>query len=41
MSNSKLNHLNSGIKNCTEVTSNLSSNVIGYSNDETDFPHES
>ena len=24
----------------TEVTINLSSNVVGYSNDETNFPHK-
>ena len=29
----------SGIKNVTEATLNLSSNVIGNSNDETNFPH--
>ena len=28
------------IKNATEVTLNLSSNVIGDSNDETNFPHK-
>ena len=37
LSNSQLNKLKSGIKNGTEVTLNLSSNVIGNSNDETDF----
>ena len=40
MSNSKLNKLKTGIKNGTEVTLNLSSNVIGDSNDETNFPHK-
>ena len=39
-SNSKLNKLKSGIKNGTEVTLNLSSNVIGNSIDETNFPHK-
>ena len=29
-----------GIKNGTEVTLNLSSNLIGNSNDETNFPHK-
>ena len=38
----KFNNLNvklSGIKNCFEVTLNLSSNLIGDSNGETDIPH--
>ena len=39
-SNSQLNKLKSSIKNGTEVTLNLSSNLIGNSNDETDFPHK-
>ena len=39
LSNSQLNKLKSEIKNGTEVTLNLSSNVIGNSNDETNFPH--
>ena len=39
MSNSQLNKLKSGIKNSTEVTLKLSSNVIGDSNDENNFPH--
>ena len=34
LSNSKLNRLNSAIKNETEVALNLSSNVIGDSKDE-------
>ena len=38
MSNSQLNKLKSGIKNGTEVTLNLSSNLIGNYNDETNFP---
>ena len=37
LSNSQLNKLKSGIKNGTEVTLKLSSNVAGYSNDETNF----
>ena len=37
LSNSQLNKLKSGIKNGTEVTLNLSSNLIGNSNDETNF----
>ena len=37
---SQLNILKSGIKNGTEVTLNLSSNVIGDFNDETNFPHK-
>ena len=40
MSNSQLNKLKSAIKNGTEVTLNLSSNLIGNSNDETNFPHK-
>ena len=39
LSNLQLNKLKSGIKNGTEVTLKLSSNVIGNSNDETNFPH--
>ena len=39
MSNPQLNKLKSAIKNRTEVTLNLSSNLIGNSNDETNFPH--
>ena len=35
--NSQLNKLKSGIKNSTELILNLSSNVIGDSNDETNF----
>ena len=38
LSNSQLNKLKSGIKNGTEVTLNLSSNLIGNYNDETNFP---
>ena len=40
LSNLKLNKLKSGIKNCTEVTLNLLSNVIGDSNVETYFSHK-
>ena len=36
--NSQLNKLKSGIKNGTEVTLNLPSNLIGNSNDEANFP---
>ena len=39
LSNSQLNKLKSETKNGTEVTLNLSSNVICNSNDETNFPH--
>ena len=39
MSNSKLNELKSGIKNDTEVTLKLSSNVVGISNEKNNFPH--
>ena len=37
LSNSQLSKLKSAIKNGTEVTLNLSSNIIGDSNDENDF----
>ena len=40
LSNSQLNKLQSAIKNGTEVTLNLSANLIGSSNDETNFPHK-
>ena len=40
MSNSQINKLKSGIKDDTEVTLNLSSNVVSDSSDETDFPHK-
>ena len=40
MSNSRHKKLKSGIKNGTEVTLNLSSNAIGNSNDEYNFPHK-
>ena len=37
---SQLNKLKSGIKKGIQVTLNLSSNVVGDSNDETNFPHK-
>ena len=40
LSNSQFNKLKSGIKNGTEVTLKLSSNVVGSSNDENNFPHK-
>ena len=40
MSKSKLNELKSGIKNSTEVSLKISSNVVGDSNDENNFPHK-
>ena len=40
LSNSQLSKLKSAIKNGTEVTLNLSSNIIGDSNDENDYPHK-
>ena len=40
MSNSQLNKLKSGIKNGTDVTLKISSNVVGDSNDENNFPHK-
>ena len=39
VSNSQLNKLKSGIKNNFEVTLKLSSNVVGDSNDQNNFPH--
>ena len=39
LSNSQLNKLKFGTKNGTEVTSKLSSNVVGDSNDENNFLH--
>ena len=38
--NSKLNKLKSAIKNGTKVILNLSSNVVGDSNGESNFPHK-
>ena len=40
LSNLQLNKLKSGVKNDTEVTLKLSSNVVGVSNDRNNFPHE-
>ena len=40
-SNLQLNKLKSGIKNGTEITLNLPSNVMSNSNGETNFPHKS
>ena len=40
LSNSQLNNLKSGIENGIEVTLNLSSNLAGGSNDETNFSHK-
>ena len=40
MSNSQINKFQSGLKNGTEVTSNLSKNVVGDSNDENNFLHK-
>ena len=40
MSNSLLNKLKSAIKNGFEIALNLSSNLIGNCNDETNFPHK-
>ena len=39
LSNSQLNRLKSGIKNNTEVTLKISSNVVEDSNDENNFSH--
>ena len=40
LSNSQLNKLKSAVKNETEVVLRLSSNMIGDSNDETNFPNK-
>ena len=40
LSNSQLNKLKSVIKNETDVILRLSSNIIGNSDDETNFPHK-
>ena len=40
LSNSELNKLKSAIKNETEVVLRLSSNMIGNSDDKTNFPHK-
>ena len=38
LSNSQLNELKTAIRNGTKVTLNLSLNVVGDSNDETNYP---
>ena len=40
LSNSQLNKLKSAIKNGTDVILRLSSNMIGNSDDEANFPHK-
>ena len=40
MYNSEINKLKSGIKNRTEVTLEISSNIAGDSNDENNLPHK-
>ena len=40
LSNSQLNKLKSAIKNKTNIVLRLSSNMIGNSDDETNFPHK-
>ena len=40
LSNSQLNKLKCGIKNGTEVTLKISSNVVDGSNDENNFSHK-
>ena len=40
LSNLQLNKLKLGIKNGTEVTLKISSNIVGDSNDENKFPHK-
>ena len=40
LSNSQLNKLKSAIKNGTDVVLRLSSNMVGNSNNETNFPHK-
>ena len=40
LSSSQLNKLKSAIKTGRQVTLNLSSNIIGDSNDENNFPHK-
>ena len=39
LSNSQINKLKSGIKNNTQVTLKISSNVVGNSNDQNNFRH--
>ena len=41
LSNSRLNKLKSAIKNETDVVLPLSSNMVGNSDDETNFPYKS
>ena len=38
--NSLLNKLKSGITNCNKVNLKLTSNMVGDSKDETNFPHK-
>ena len=40
LSNSQLNKLKSSIENETDVVLRISSNMVGNSNDNTNFPHE-
>ena len=40
LSDSQLNKFKSRMKNSTNITLKLSSNVIGDSNDENSFPHK-
>ena len=40
LSNSELNKLKSGLKNGSEVTLEISSDVFGDSDDEKNFPHK-
>ena len=40
LSNSQLNKLKSSIKNETDVVLRISSNMVGNSNDNTNFPHK-
>ena len=40
LSNSQLNKLKSSIKNQTNVVLRISSNMVGNSNDNINFPHE-
>ena len=40
LSNLQINELKTGIKNGAKVTCELSSNVVGDSNDENNFPHK-
>ena len=40
LSNSQLHKLKSSIKNVTDVVLRISSNMVGDSNDNTNFPHE-